>query len=371
MSTEGLGILCSGLGIADEDDNGNVRDYRKTEYCLGRHDDAQLKISVLMWNTLSRDLVPIIEHYQSDSNLVINVVKILVFLTMPVDPTSEGVAQQIEYLWYLKASLTRNVTIAVIVSLLEQPLSNLESGDFTEDDWKLVQLVLTLFRNILAIQCITAQQKASGCANHFFHLTEKFLELMFQENIMDLILVLAQHVDNPDGYLRQDNLLLLEIFHYILLGQDPDLVAKASTINSKAPHLGRDLLLCRWCVDILTVWAFHANCSLTVRFLSVSMDSPSSSVSAPTLSSSSFSASGNLGPASKLTGPNYPDWSVFFIFLLRSQRKRHHLTDDPPSNSATFDDWDATDALVRTWLANSLSEECLPIIRHDPTVKAA
>lgn len=53
-------------------------------------------------------------------------VKVLVFLTMPVDPSSEDVAQQIEYLWDLKAALTRNVAIAVIVSLLEDPLDHLE-----------------------------------------------------------------------------------------------------------------------------------------------------------------------------------------------------------------------------------------------------
>lgn len=35
VNTEGLSIICSGLGIADEDDNGNVRGYTKTEYCLG------------------------------------------------------------------------------------------------------------------------------------------------------------------------------------------------------------------------------------------------------------------------------------------------------------------------------------------------
>ena len=54
-------------------------------------------------------------------------VKVLVFLTMPVDPSSEDVAQQIEYLWDLKAALTRNVAIAVIVSLLEDPLDHLET----------------------------------------------------------------------------------------------------------------------------------------------------------------------------------------------------------------------------------------------------
>ncbi|PKA64246.1 hypothetical protein AXF42_Ash009466 [Apostasia shenzhenica] len=243
--TEGLSIICAGLGIAEEDENGNVRGYAKTEHCLDnlkdlqrflRRDDPQRRdVFKLLckWKMVSRDIVPIIETFQSDKNLVINAVKILVFLTMPVDTSSDDVAQQIEYLWDLKAALTRNLTIAVIVSLLEEPLSHLELAVFTEDDWKLVQLVLTMFRNILAIQSITVQQKASGSASQFLHLTERFLQLMFQENVMDIIVVLVQHVDDPDGYLRQDNLLLLEIFHYILLGKDPELIAKTSTVNFK------------------------------------------------------------------------------------------------------------------------------------------
>lgn len=106
-------------------------------------------------------------------------------------------------------------------------------ASFTEDDWKLVQLVLTLFRNILAIQEITLGQKASGEATQLLCLADSFLELMFQENVMDLILVLTQHMDEPSGYLQQENLLLLEIFHYLFLGRDPELIARASTAGSK------------------------------------------------------------------------------------------------------------------------------------------
>ncbi|VAH23136.1 unnamed protein product [Triticum turgidum subsp. durum] len=152
---------------------------------------------------------------------------------MPVDPSSEDVAQQIEYLWDLKAALTRNVAIAVIVSLLEDPLDHLERTSFTEDDWKLVQLVLTLFRNVLAIQEITLPQKASGEATQLLYLADSFLELMFKENMMDLILVLAQHIDEPSGYLKHENLLLLEIFHYLFLGRDPELIAKVRPEGSK------------------------------------------------------------------------------------------------------------------------------------------
>lgn len=100
----------------------------------------------------------------------------------------------------------------------------------TEDDWKLVQLILTLFKNLLAIQEISLQQKAGGTASHFLSLRDRFLELLFQENVMELIIVISQHFG---GFLRQDNLLLLDIFHYIFLGQEPELVAKAHLKGKK------------------------------------------------------------------------------------------------------------------------------------------
>ncbi|XP_044422357.1 protein timeless homolog isoform X10 [Triticum aestivum] len=245
MDSAMLSLTCAGLGAAEEDDDGGAVGYVKGDHCLDnlkdlqrllRRDDPERREvfkQVCKWRIASRDLVPIIENYQSDRNLVITAVKVLVFLTMPVDPSSEDVAQQIEYLWDLKAALTRNVAIAVIVSLLEDPLDHLERTSFTEDDWKLVQLVLTLFRNVLAIQEITLPQKASGEATQLLYLADSFLELIFKENMMDLILVLAQHIDEPSGYLKHENLLLLEIFHYLFLGRDPELIAKVRPEGSK------------------------------------------------------------------------------------------------------------------------------------------
>ncbi|XP_024315533.1 protein timeless homolog isoform X2 [Brachypodium distachyon] len=245
MDSALLSLTCAGLGASEEDEDGAVVGYVKGDHCLDnlkdlqrflrRDDQEQREVfkQVCKWKIASRDLVPIIENYQADRNLVITAVKVLVFLTMPVEPSSEDVAQQIEYLWDLKAALTRNVAIAVIVSLLEDPLDHLERTSFTEDDWKLVQLVLTLFRNVLAIQEITLPQKASGEATQLLCLADSFLELMFQENVMDLILVLTQHIDEPSGYLKQENLLLLEIFHYLFLGRDPELIARVCSEGLK------------------------------------------------------------------------------------------------------------------------------------------
>ena len=44
---------------------------------------------------------------------------------------------------------------------------------------------------------------------------------------MDLVLVITQHIGDHRSYLSHDNLLLLEIFHYTFMGQEPELIANA------------------------------------------------------------------------------------------------------------------------------------------------
>lgn len=53
-------------------------------------------------------------------------VKVLVFLTMPLEAASKDFNEQLEYLWGIKFAITISDVVAVIVSLLEKPLENLE-----------------------------------------------------------------------------------------------------------------------------------------------------------------------------------------------------------------------------------------------------
>ncbi|ESQ43217.1 hypothetical protein EUTSA_v10012488mg [Eutrema salsugineum] len=243
MDLEGLSVICSDLGVPEEDDDRRRIGYSKSDYCLDnlkdllrflRRDDPQSREvfkQVCAWNIVSKDLIPIIEHYQDEHNLVLNAVKVLVFLTMPIEPDSDDIPQQIEYLWGLKSAITFSNIIAVIVSLLESPLESLELDGFNEEDWKLVQLVLTLFRNLLAIHDISPLQKAGESTCYFLSLRDQFLELLSRENVMDILLVITQTIEGFDSLLRHDNLLLLEIYHYILLGQDMELIAKAPELD--------------------------------------------------------------------------------------------------------------------------------------------
>ncbi|KAH9307878.1 hypothetical protein KI387_035789, partial [Taxus chinensis] len=245
MELEGLSVVCAGLGCASEDTNGRRNGYIKSDNCLENLKDLQRFLrrdhpqtrdvfkQLGKWNTMSQDLIPIIEHYRDEPETIINTVKVVVFLTMPIDPSSDDVSLQMEYLWSFKELFSRNDSIAVIVSLLEEPLERLECGAFTEDDWKVIQLVFTLFRNLLAVQDPSPQQTMGRSTSQFAFLRDAFLEHLFHENVMDLLLALTQHISGLHSFLKQDNLLLLEIYHYIFWGQRPELVASAQQMNSK------------------------------------------------------------------------------------------------------------------------------------------
>ncbi|CAH9069905.1 unnamed protein product [Cuscuta europaea] len=246
---EGLSAICAGLGAIEEDENDNRIGYATGEHCSDnlkdllrflRRDDPQTREvfkQVCKWNIVGKDLLPIIEYCLEDRNLVLSAVKVLVFLTMPIEPSSMDIPQQMEDLWGIKSSITLSDVVPVIMSLLESPLENLERESFTEDDWKLVQLVVTLFRNILAIQDISPHQKAGASASQFLFLRDKFLELLFRENVMDVILVLSQHMGGTCRYLHHDKLLLLEIFYFIFMGQEPELIIKAYSKSSQVDEV--------------------------------------------------------------------------------------------------------------------------------------
>ena len=53
-------------------------------------------------------------------------VKVMVFLTMPIDPSSVDIPQQFEYLRQFKTAVLEDDAIGVIVSHLQNPLEHME-----------------------------------------------------------------------------------------------------------------------------------------------------------------------------------------------------------------------------------------------------
>ncbi|CAM6108735.1 unnamed protein product [Calypogeia fissa] len=241
MADSGLALVCANIGGLQADDDGNER-YVKSPDCLESLRDLQrylrrdhpetrnVFLELGKWNVVRQDLVPLLKRYSDDFEIVLNCVKILVFLTMPVEPTSHQVSKQVEYLQHFKAAVVEGDAIAVIVSHLEEPLQNLESGCPKDDDWKLFQLFLTLVRNFLSIPDCLPQHGPSS--PQISNLRDQMLERLFNENAMELVVVLTQHVAGHGG-LRHDNLLILEIIQQAFWGQEADQVAAVAPSDVK------------------------------------------------------------------------------------------------------------------------------------------
>ncbi|KAL3694777.1 hypothetical protein R1sor_008428 [Riccia sorocarpa] len=244
MDEEGLAIVCSTLGAFQQ--NGSSQEvYVKHDECLESLKDLQRYLrrdhpenrDVFMqlgkWNIVRRDIVPLITRYSGEHELALNCVKVLVFLTMPIDPASTQVSLQVEYLQHFRAALLDNSeTIPVVMSLLEDSLQHLERGAAKDEDWKLIQLFLTLLRNLLAIPD-TFTHHISASTQYAF-LKDKLLEVFFQKSVMELVVALTKHTAGRHGGLRHDKFLLLEILHHVLAGKRPDIVAAASDKHFKA-----------------------------------------------------------------------------------------------------------------------------------------
>ena len=102
--------VSGGLGRFDED--ANV--YRKDADCLEclkdlqrflRRDDPYTRDvfhRLCQWDLVATDLVPLVVQYQDDSDVVYNALKVLTFLTMPVDPESDDLHVQCRELARIK-----------------------------------------------------------------------------------------------------------------------------------------------------------------------------------------------------------------------------------------------------------------------------
>ncbi|CAM6028202.1 unnamed protein product [Sphagnum balticum] len=241
MEMDNLTAVCTGLGFTREDDCGK-RVYVKHVDCLGnlkrlqrflRQDDSTSRdvfMQLGKWNTIAQDILPIITHYRHHHEFVLNAVKVMVFMTMPVEPSTSNIPQQLEYLRTFKAAALEGDAIGVIVSHLQQPLEHMESGSLTDMDGKMFQLMLTFIRNLLAVDDsfspLTRTTSSGNALASYFK--DELLKCLFKESVTDLLLALTQHVGGDQPFLRKDNLLILEIFNYLFWGQSPDVIATSS-----------------------------------------------------------------------------------------------------------------------------------------------
>lgn len=108
--------------------------------------------------------------------------------------------------------------LSVFVSLLAEPLSRTGNAR-TDADHLTIELVLHLFRNLLAAEPLL---KTPGSEN----LHHEFITLLDRELVLEVLLVLAADIEQREN--APYNLLLMELLQLLLRHQDPIVTAKSS-----------------------------------------------------------------------------------------------------------------------------------------------
>ena len=257
--------LCTGLGATtfeEGSDGTRIRSIEMGEDCQAciadiqrylRRDDSMKSIFKLLssWDLVQTRLLPLIYKYQNDKQLQFSATKLVVMLTMPPENGfSQAASRQasdvverlrggererkalafltvphVRYLQEMKSSFLPSHVLKCFVDMLTDAWAR-DGFDRDEHDLRVIELVLSLFRNLLSVP--NGAPKNSTKDEHFTHLQENFIVALEREYIVELVLHLIQHVNEEDT--KEWNLLLLEMMFLLLRGQNP-----ASLLASPLP----------------------------------------------------------------------------------------------------------------------------------------
>ncbi|KDO34873.1 hypothetical protein SPRG_00933 [Saprolegnia parasitica CBS 223.65] len=236
-------LVCSNLGVLTETDDGDSN-FTRGEDCEEWIHDLQRAIrrdhaihrlvskTLGRWQILQKKLIPLLINHQNDWSLVFSILKVLVMLTMKPANESDNIALQLKYLrGYKRAFLTHGV-VQLLMSILVEPLSR-EGSARTSQDYLNMELVLTLFRNLLAIPNESLRH-VTAATNHMARLQEDLIVVLYEENVFDMLLLFAQDIESAEN--REWNLLLMEMFDLVLQTTTPkQLVATIQLPPSTPP----------------------------------------------------------------------------------------------------------------------------------------
>ncbi|KAF0689490.1 Aste57867_19047 [Aphanomyces stellatus] len=221
-------LVCSNLGVLTETEDGSTI-FTRGEDCEEwvhdlqraiRRDHATYRLvgkTLGRWKILQKKLLPLLINHQNDWSLVFSILKVLVMLTMKPTNESDNIAVQLNYLRGYKHAFLQHGVIQVLMAILVEPLSR-EGSSRTPQDYLNMELVLTLFRNLLAVPNEDVRLVTSA-TNHMARLQEDLVAILHEENVFDMLLLFAEDIDAAEN--REWNLLVMEMFDLVLQASTP------------------------------------------------------------------------------------------------------------------------------------------------------
>jgi timeless len=113
--------------------------------------------------------------------------------------------------------------LSIFVSLLAEPLSK-TGTERTDEDHLTIELVLHLFRNLLAAEPLLKTSAEASDRSRQLH--DELLTLYDREYVLEILLVLGANMEQRENL--PYNLLVMELLHHLLRQQDPTAVARSS-----------------------------------------------------------------------------------------------------------------------------------------------
>ncbi|KAI8832846.1 timeless protein-domain-containing protein [Chytriomyces cf. hyalinus JEL632] len=208
-----LGGVEDGKYVAGDEAMECLRDLKRLLRMDNDTPDRRVFAVMGEWNVLSRDLVPLLIH--SDVNdereykRALLIVQLLVPLTWTTSDDAHALSpDQITTLLTYKDAFLADKVVDQIMLVLVKSLS-LSYRDRSEKDNAKIRLIITLFRNLLAIK--DPQVSAAASAENYYRasLQEKLIVAFNKSNVLSLILTFAASMDEKE--FSDYNMLVLEI----------------------------------------------------------------------------------------------------------------------------------------------------------------
>jgi hypothetical protein len=236
-----LFIITQGLGQTDmclnEKTGLEEEKFSKGEACLDFIFDLQRSIrrdqeefrstskTIGSWDIVTKKLFPLVVDYEEEKPLLFAITKVLVMLTMPVSDKTRNKEELVEYNQTYKACFLNEhgALIKIFLSMLEEPISH-EGKDRTDTDNLIIELIITLFRNLLSIPNPKETKHSAG--DHMHNLAENMLIAFEEANVLAMFQLLASDIEVPEN--KDWNLLLLEVFDLIFRNHNPQKLAEFS-----------------------------------------------------------------------------------------------------------------------------------------------
>jgi len=170
-------------------------------------------------------LIPLAESCTTneDEKILTEATKVVVQLTMPIGVAdkNETKFKRLQQLQRFKSEFLRPGALHAFLRLLERPLSESGKSQRNQEDKLIVELVLWLLRNLLAVPDHVAKNMSSMSRNsHLAHLHSDFLVMLSEESVFEIVLFLAEYVSSEGN--KEWNFVLLEIFYQIFRGAEAE-----------------------------------------------------------------------------------------------------------------------------------------------------